>query len=43
LQCDPNKQTKNGLTIKGAYCEGTFILVLTVVVKGCYVELYSEQ
>jgi len=31
------------LTIKGAQFQGTVILVLTVVMKGCYVELYSEQ
>jgi len=31
------------VTIKGVHFQGTVILVLTVVRKGCYVELYSEQ
>ena len=37
------EQTKQGVSINTRMLDLIFILVFTVVMKGCYVELYSEQ
>jgi len=37
------EQTKQGVSINTRMLDLILILVFTVVMKGCYVELYSEQ